>query len=110
MRRDAELHRCLVGGETRGRKWARHTIAQEELGARLRSANAPRRVLPTAQTPGLPLAQGLYDPALDKDSCGDSVGKKRPGMRNRGPGRGLDLRPSGNRILGPALRQGGRSA
>lgn len=39
-----------------------------------------------------------------------TLGKKRPGMRNRGPGRGLDLRPSGNRILGPALRQGGRSA
>ena len=52
MRRDAGLHRRLGGGETRGRKWARHTCARERAGAKLRAANARRRALPTAQTPG----------------------------------------------------------
>src|SRR6185436_18695557 len=44
--------RCLGGGETRGRKWARHTFAQARGGAELRATSAPRRALPTAPTPG----------------------------------------------------------
>src|SRR6266567_4490011 len=32
--------RCFGGGETRGRKWARHTCAQARAGAELRAANA----------------------------------------------------------------------
>src|SRR5712672_4061669 len=59
---------------------------REQMGGRIAASVAERKraAVPTSLStadPGLPPAQGLYDPALDKDSCGvgfiaDIKGKK----------------------------------
>src|SRR3974390_2131402 len=52
-------------------KWVRRSVAparQDEMSERKRSEVIAERG--STADPGVPRAQGLYDPALDKDSCG----------------------------------------
>src|SRR3974390_1983152 len=52
-------------------KWVRRSVAparQDEMSERKRSEVIAERG--STADPGVPAPQGLYDPALDKDSCG----------------------------------------
>ena len=67
LRPKAGVRRKVRGDMTvtqkRGRK-------ERRAAARGRRFLAPFRISTDSADPGLPAAQGLYDPALDKDSCG----------------------------------------